>query len=336
MSTRKKEFDMLRAFGLSLMVLQHIGVGGGTLRTCITTYIMSFHMPLFFIISGMLHKDHSIRETITLRVKSLLVPYFIWAGIYCALDAVLPELNNIDSSILNDLKIIIFYPTMNYIPINPSIWFLYCMFFVELLFAIIMRLRAPRKIKLSILLGTGIIGMAFVNKNSMVLPFALGSTFAGLTFKTIGYTISKQEMVNRFDKMIYTIVFLFLGITIAAINAIWHGCWCDMRLAQFCNIALYLSSAILSTLGWLIAFKLLKDKLKESILSYWCAMGQCGVVAVCINQFLLRTTTLFAKGIGVGPDLNIYKILQFIFVVTVSVIINKYTEKYKVKYIFGG
>lgn len=28
MSTRKKEFDMLRAFGLSLMVLQHIGVGG--------------------------------------------------------------------------------------------------------------------------------------------------------------------------------------------------------------------------------------------------------------------------------------------------------------------
>lgn len=296
---------------------------------------MSFHMPLFFIISGMLHRNHNVKETVTLRVKGLLIPYFIWAGIYCALDAVFPELNNIESNILNDLKIIFFFPTMDYIPINPSIWFLYSMFIVEFLFAIIMNSRLPLKIKLLILLGTGIIGMALVNKTDMVLPFALGSAFAGLTFKTIGYIISKHEMVNRIDKMIYPIVFISLGITLAAMNAVWHRRLCDMRRAQFSNIVLYLSSAVLSTIGWLIAFKLLKEKVKGSFISYWCAIGQCGVPVVCINELLIRTTNTMVKSIGIDSGSSLYKILQFILVFTVCVIIKKITEKYKVKYIFG-
>lgn len=334
MRSRKKEYDMLRAFGLALMVLQHQG-WGGILGPYTTSYIMSFHMPLFFIISGMLHSYHSIKETITLRVKSLLIPYFIWAGIYCVLDVAFPELNNIESNVLIDLKIILFFPTMDYIPINPSIWFLYSMFIVELLFAIILSLRFPLKMKLLILLGAGILGMTIANKTDIVLPFALGSAFAGLTFKTIGYIISKQGMVTRIDKMIYPIAFLFLGIVLAALNAVWHRSWCDMRQAQFCNIVLYLSSAVLSTNGWLITFKLLKDKVKDSLISCWCTFGQCGVVAVCINEFLLRTTNIMARRIGVDSGLSTYKVLQFIFVFTVCVLLKKFKEGYNVKYIFG-
>lgn len=334
MRSRKKEYDMLRAFGLALMVLQHQG-WGGILGPYTTSYIMSFHMPLFFIISGMLYSNHSIKETITLRLKSLLTPYFIWAGIYCALDAVFPELNNIESNILTDLKIILFFPTMDYIPINPSIWFLYCMFIVELLFAIITSLRLSLKMKFLILMGTGILGMTLANKTDMVLPFALGSAFAGLTFKTIGYIISKQGMVTKIDKLIYPIAFLFLGIVLAAMNAVWHRSWCDMRQAQFCNIVLYLSSAVLSTNGWLIVFKILKEKMKDLFVAYWCTIGECGVVAVCINEFLLRTTNIMVRRIGVDPGLSPYKVLQFIFVFTVCVLLKKFKESYNVKYIFG-
>lgn len=209
------------------------------------------------------------------------------------------------------------------------------MFILELLFAIIMSLRFPSKMKLLILLGTGILGMTIANKTDMVLPFALGSAFAGLTFKTIGYIISKLGIVNRIDKMIYPIAFLFLGTVLAAMNAVWHRNGCDMRMPQFCNIVLYLSSAVLSTNGWLIAFKILKEKVKDSFLAYWCTIGECGVIVVCINEFLLRTTNTMARKIGVDSGLSSYKVLKFIFVFTVCVLLKKFKESYKVKYIFG-
>lgn len=296
---------------------------------------MSFHMPLFFIISGMLHKDHSIRETITLRVKSLLIPYFIWAGIYCILDAIFPELNSIKSNISTNLKIVLFFPTMDYIPINPSLWFLYCMFLVELLFAIIMNMGRLLKNKLLILLGTCITGMMLANSTDIVLPLAIGSAFAGLTFKTIGYIFSKLDMVTKMDKIMYSVAFLLLGAILAAMNAVLYQSCCDMRQALFCNIFLYLSSATLSTNGWLIAFRLLKGKVKDSFVSYWCTIGQCGLVIVCINQFLIRLTNIVLKGIGVDFEFGLYKIIKFALVIIVSVFLKKSTERSKVKYIFG-
>lgn len=43
MSSRKKEYDMLRAFGLALMVSQHQGLWGGTaFLSCILYYVISY------------------------------------------------------------------------------------------------------------------------------------------------------------------------------------------------------------------------------------------------------------------------------------------------------
>ena len=49
-TTAEKRFyniDYLRFFGIVLMIMGHVGFG-----TIIDKWISSFHMPLFFIISG--------------------------------------------------------------------------------------------------------------------------------------------------------------------------------------------------------------------------------------------------------------------------------------------
>lgn len=45
------ELDILKGIGILLMVFDYVGWG-----MTIHTYIQSFHMPLFFIVSGFLYK----------------------------------------------------------------------------------------------------------------------------------------------------------------------------------------------------------------------------------------------------------------------------------------
>ena len=51
--------DWAKVMGIYLMVLGH----GGLVNADIRQFIFSFHMPLFFILSGYLYKQRSFSET---------------------------------------------------------------------------------------------------------------------------------------------------------------------------------------------------------------------------------------------------------------------------------
>lgn len=64
---RNQALDFAKGLAILLMIYDHI-VGTGK-------FITSFHMPLFFIISGYLMKEGSIKETIVKKARGLLLPY---------------------------------------------------------------------------------------------------------------------------------------------------------------------------------------------------------------------------------------------------------------------
>ncbi len=73
--SRAEHIDNFRAFGIILMVMGHIGFGRH-----FDKFIHAFHMPMFFIVSGMFL---SIKDEPSIfmkkKVKSLLLPYaFFW------------------------------------------------------------------------------------------------------------------------------------------------------------------------------------------------------------------------------------------------------------------
>lgn len=90
--------DMAKGIGIILVVAAHvIGEGNKTFpgSNLLHGYIYSFHMPLFFIISGILLgyslKTNSIsvdylKKKLRALVRSLLIPYFLWSAIYFILD----------------------------------------------------------------------------------------------------------------------------------------------------------------------------------------------------------------------------------------------------------
>lgn len=132
--------DTLKGIGIMLVVFAH-----HSLPVSLDTYIFSFHMPLFFFISGFLFDFGKYAGSavgfIRGRFRSLIVPYFAFAGLTCLfyflLDAVYqPGVTNIEFFETTPLYGIysILYALGPLVSYNPPLWFLTCLFVTELLF----------------------------------------------------------------------------------------------------------------------------------------------------------------------------------------------------------
>ena len=72
---RIKELDVIKAVGIFLMIFDHVWWGD-----LAHIYIQSFHMPVFFIVSGYLWKPGQNTSRIARRrFKTIMVPYFSFA-----------------------------------------------------------------------------------------------------------------------------------------------------------------------------------------------------------------------------------------------------------------
>ncbi len=73
---RKMYIDIAKGIGISFVVFAHIYQN---FDKGINQIIYSFHMPLFFVLSGLLFCFCRGKELIMKRVRSILVPYIFWA-----------------------------------------------------------------------------------------------------------------------------------------------------------------------------------------------------------------------------------------------------------------
>lgn len=132
--------DALKGIGIMLVVFAH-----HSLPIALDTYIFSFHMPLFFFISGFLFNFGKYAESagnfVKWRFRSLIVPYFSFAVLTCLFYFLLdtafqPGVTNIEffrNSALYGIYSIVYAlgPLVSY---NPPLWFLTCLFVTEILF----------------------------------------------------------------------------------------------------------------------------------------------------------------------------------------------------------
>lgn len=72
-NSRLTALDSLRGFGILLVVLGHTSWSAG-----LVSWIFSFHMPLFFIISGMLFHERQFLDSFKKKAARLLIPYLFF------------------------------------------------------------------------------------------------------------------------------------------------------------------------------------------------------------------------------------------------------------------
>lgn len=264
---RNKEIDILKGFAIFLMVFDHVWWGNG-----VHTYIQSFHMPLFFIISGYLWKNgRSVREVTIKKTKAVMVPYIVFAGVYLIGEYAAIQLGKSEQSIFMTIRALMLYPTdMENMPFAPALWFLPCFWICNLIYAcldnafcdrrfrgnacaenkcnkFIINFRGFEHGKWIFIIVIAATGMTYSTLSDKMLPFALEPVAAGILFMLIGQIVKlyKEKIFYWLSKSWIVILMLLTEVTLAFVNGS-----VDMRSARYHNCLLYIINGTIGTLVW--------------------------------------------------------------------------------------
>lgn len=190
--------DSLKGIGIMLVVFAH-----HSLPVAIDAYIFSFHMPLFFFISGYLFDfgKHAANAAgfVKKRFRSLIVPYFCFALLTCLFYFLLdigyqPGVTNIEffNSSPADNVYSILYALGPLISYNPPLWFLTCLFVTEILFYGFAKKYYGETEKLVLLLtAAGVIGYLYSGYVSFRLPWNADVALTAVVFYGAGNLFRK-------------------------------------------------------------------------------------------------------------------------------------------------
>ena len=175
--------DITKEIGIILVIIGHIAEN---------KIIYSFHMPLFFILSGYLYKNKE--KFVRKKIKSILIPYLFFAIVsFLYWYFIERHFREQDVSSINAfLNIWVATPSINYV-FNTALWFLPCLFTTEVIFHFLENRVRNTKILLSIIIAFSIIGYLYPQLNIIRLPFGIDSAFIAIGFYFFGYWWKKSE-----------------------------------------------------------------------------------------------------------------------------------------------
>lgn len=196
--------DSLKAIGIILVVLGH---AGPTLH--LVNYIYSFHMPLFFFISGYLFsldRHPQLINFVKSRARGLLIPYLTFAVMGIIIYYVT---NNLGTQMSETPSILSAFWEMivskrNYIFFNVPIWYLTCLFLVTVIYYLLRKYIKNDLIILTILLLIGSIGfIKFKTVESLhTLPWSFDATMYYLFYYGAGNLLRIHKTKIRYKNAI--------------------------------------------------------------------------------------------------------------------------------------
>ena len=324
---RIKELDVIKAVGIFLMIFDHVWWGD-----LAHIYIQSFHMPVFFIVSGYLWKPGQNTSRITRRrFKTIMVPYFSFAVLYLLILTGASIAGVTDRSISLALRAVLLFPTdMQNMPFAPALWFLPCFYFCNVIYVFLTDKLGFYKWIAIIVLAIG--GFTYSTLTDYMLPFTLEPIMVTPLFLLIGEFIrnNNDNIFHWIDRYWFLISLIFLDSILVFINGS-----CDLRSARYHNCALYIVDAVLGTLIlWGITRKIIELQ-KIGGVTY---LSIYSISFLCLNQFVIMlceklVTHIMDNGNLIG--LIILKCITLIITLIVCIAMNELIKKSKFKFMIG-
>lgn len=261
MKERRLDYlDMLKGIGIILVVLGHTP----SLSESVRTWLLSFHMPLFFIMSGMLFGfKESVREPflpyLCKRLKNTMIPYFWFSLLNIGIDVcrlyIRPENVGPEVIVTDVLQTISFFGI-------SVLWFLPTIFLGEICMYGLIR-KCP--VWLTGLIGVislwlpaagGLIQTSLPMEENLFLRWLgyllmmLLRVLPALVFLLVGnmmYCLLKRASMKAVWEIILGFCFLLLNVAAAFANG-----RVDLHYLVFQNILLYYLAACSAVIGLIL------------------------------------------------------------------------------------
>ena len=318
--TRFDDIDILRGLGIIIMVMGHVGFSG-----IFDVWIHTYHMPLFFVISGFFFRKREnfrIKEIVIKKAKSLLIPYLffgifhyiLWLFVFIE-----PEYK------IWEPIIRLFSFNTVHLPIAGALWFFTALFFCEIFYNVIVYSVKSENMTTIILISISIIMSLITTLTDFRLPLTLDIAASCLVYYHVGrylrmyidkYSVREKCKTHYIQTFFVSVVLMAINVIIAFCNGYvnikmgWHAIIPLTWLNAFIGIiSLYLFSiftdAKLGIIGKLIGF-----------------VGKNSIVYLCLNQLVIMILTMFiGKPIGNMGQITLSGLLISLFVSLLTMLI---------------
>lgn len=256
---RNTTIDLTKGVGIFLVILGHN-------LNPLVDYIYSFHMPLFFLLSGIVHSsEKNYSKFLEKKAKGLLVPYFLFAVplflFWLTIGRKFGGISHAKTSVIHSLVGIFVgtdIPGISSIEWGTTLWFLLCLFVVSNLFFFISKVN--KKIIIGINLLLILINVLISSYLKIRLPWSILTALIALTFYSFGYLFKEKILETEINKKYWSITCLFIMLSIMSYKI--NG-RVDMYYNNYKNILLFFIGGFSGSLFLINIIKLLpKDKCK--------------------------------------------------------------------------
>ena len=224
---RIEYIDLLKGFAILWIVWWH---------TCHPSFVDPYyHVPLFFVISGLFFKPYTFKVFLKKKVESLLVPFiffYLISYVYRMGVHIWDNRTLAGFPWLNILDVFKCMPNGDYLWVNVPIWFLLCLFNVSLIYYVLDKL--PKWVRYIYIL----LVILFTNTITHIsTPFFLNDAMRWTAYYALG-DLAGKTIVDLLNNKKNTIKIILLSIIVYTI----------IRFLQNTNNNMILDSVIINLL----------------------------------------------------------------------------------------
>lgn len=322
-TSRISYIDIARGFAIIFIVLAH-ALGYSKHCRGLYEFLYSFHVVLFFMISGYIFKikeNEKFLYFIKNKFLRIMVPYFVWALLFLVVYMFLGQgvgetLNKSSSFDIKTQIINVLYGNGNNAALkqNSALWFLPALFTMEIIYYFIIKLVNKRnKLKIPLIISLVIIGYITNTFLKVYLPWGINTSLNIGMFFLIGYLCKEHELFTKqkLFKVYYIIPILIIGVLAACFNK-----KVSYMSYDYSNFTLALLSGLcLSIITFYVSYLISKNKLLEYI-------GRNTMGILIFHKIIL---VLFQSKLGIISNLlknsNVFVELALSFCITIIAII---------------
>lgn len=325
MNKRTDWVDYAKAIGIILVVYGHVARGlhgagfeiSEPIYKLVDSIVYSFHMPLFFFLSGLFFYSSLLKrkagELIFSKVDTILYPYLIWSLFQGSIEALLSNYTNGNAS-LSDVLSLLWSP-------RAQFWFLYALFFIFVVSAVVYS-WVPKKFNILVFVFA-----VFIYLFPTVLPDSLISYFISqnLVYFTFGIVFTKYIKVEYFSGVL---AFSVLLISFVVGQWFFHQ-YLSMTYTSLGPEALLLA---LTSILFLVSISFYLEKLNYKLLAF---IGASSMAIYMMHILAASGARIIFGKLGVS-SFSTHIVLGCLVGIFVPLFALAIINRFKIPYVFSA